>query len=38
MPRPTGSAETLEARQRLGLYFRLHENDISHDEAYDFLW
>lgn len=25
-------------RQRLALYFRLHENDISHDEVYDFLW
>ncbi len=25
-------------RQHLGLYFRLHEDNISHDEVYDFLW
>lgn len=24
--------------RRLGLYFRLHEKNVSHDEVYDFLW
>ncbi len=25
-------------RRRLGLYFRLHDKNISHDEVHDFLW
>ena len=25
-------------RRRLGLYFRMHANNISQEEVYDFLW
>jgi len=33
-----GGVSVSPQRKRLGIYFRLHETNISNDEVYDFLW
>lgn len=33
-----GGLSVSPRRRRLGLYFRLHAKNISHEEVYDFLW
>ena len=33
-----GGLSVSPGRKRLGLYFRLHDHNVSGDEVYDFLW